>query len=271
MQDKTRQRPILRWAGSKRRLIPQLLELAPSNFGRYFEPFAGSACLLFALRPDNSVLGDVNSALIETYEALRKSPNEVYDMASAIPATEQMYYTVRAQDPSTLPPLERAARFFYLNRHCFNGVYRTNQRGNFNVPFGSATGAMPSREEFVNCSRLLSSCELRAGDFESTISDAKEDDFIYLDPPYTTTSRRGYGEYGYSSFSHKDFPRLVECLHELDNKGVKVLLSYSQSALTDPILSLWQCHNLTVRRHIAGFAQHRAVVPEVLISNLYKQ
>jgi DNA adenine methylase len=261
------QRPLLRWAGSKRWLVSRLLRLVPEDCSRYYEPFAGSACLFFALRPRMAVLGDINSALIETYEVLRLFPREVYDAVAAMPDPANHYYTVRSQSPLLLGEIDRAARFFYLNRYCFNGVYRTNTRGEFNVPRGSSTGSLPSLEEFLECADLLGRCELRALDFESTLADVGRHDFVYLDPPYTTSARKAYGEYGYKSFSVQDFPRLIDRMLDLEFRGATVVVSYSSDAPLIEFFPHWHSCELRVRRHIAGFAKHRSSVSEVLFSN----
>lgn len=262
------QRPLLRWAGSKRKMIPVLVSCSPKKFGRYFEPFAGSACLYFAISPDEATLGDINPELMETYHVLRDHPSDVYDRVSVMPVTSDYYYALRGQDPKSLGTIERAARFVYLNRFCFNGVYRTNLLGQFNVPRGASTGSIPGHEEFLRCSRSLKKCNLVVGDFTETVSEAQEGDFVYLDPPYTTSSRPTYGEYGYNTFlSSKDLGRLTEILRQLSERGVVVLLSYSEEALTVDLFKEWFCCSVRVRRHIAGFSRHRTMVSEVLLCN----
>jgi DNA adenine methylase len=261
------QRPILRWAGSKRKLLPQLLGYVPSPCTRYVEPFAGSACLLLAVRPQAAVIGDINADLIEVYEVLRSCPDDLYTAVTSLPASSEFYYALRGKNPALMTEIERAARFVYLNRFSFNGVYRTNARGEFNVPRGSATGSLPPREDFVGCAEILAQCQLCVGDFASTLGLVSEGDFVYLDPPYTTRSRPTYGEYGYGSFSAKDFSRLVEVTRKIVDAGATVLLSYSEDALSCDYFKSWRCLPLRVRRHVAGFARHRKIVREVLLTN----
>jgi DNA adenine methylase len=264
---RTYQRSILRWAGSKKRLLPKLMSCIPQSFNSYFEPFAGSACLFFALEPRRATLGDINPALVEAYAVLRAHPIEVYEAISAMPDTEAYYYRIRKFEPSLLAETERAARFIYLNRFCFNGVYRTNVRGEFNVPRGLSTGRIPSREEFLRCASLLQDCTLHAGDFSLSVASAGAGDFVYLDPPYTTSSRPAYGEYGYGSFSSKDFERLAKVAVHLADQGAVVLLSYSEAALSGHHFNDWHCRTVSVKRHVAGFSRHRAIVSEVLLCN----
>jgi DNA adenine methylase len=127
--------PILRWAGSKRKVLPVLSQFWRPDFKRYVEPFAGSASLFFRLQPARALLGDINRGLIETYKVICERPDDVYNGVARIPGNETRYYQLRRQDPEQLPLLDRAIRFVYLNRFCFNGILRTNTQGHFNVPF----------------------------------------------------------------------------------------------------------------------------------------
>lgn len=259
--------PLLRWAGSKRKLLPTLLECVPSRLHRYIEPFAGSACLFFALRPDCAVLGDTNAELLQTYSILQKHPRLVAQAVHSWPNTETSYYSIRRQSPDDLNPIDRAARFIYLNRYCFNGVYRTNRRGEFNVPRGIRTGAVPSESAFYRCSIALRNARVRAVDFEDCLQDVRTGDFVYLDPPYTSVSRNRYGEYGYGCFGDCDIDRLVLCLRRIDGAGAMFLLSYANTCSVAQRLSRWYQRIVRVRRHVAGFAGDRAEVSELLVSN----
>lgn len=259
--------PLLRWAGSKRKLLPILMAHTPSRFGRYIEPFAGSACLFLALRPDTAVLGDINCELLEAYSVVRSHPRKVARAALAWKSTEKAYYQVRQLDPEKLTPVERAARFIYLNRYCFNGVFRTNRKGQFNVPRGRRTGEFPTEAAFYRCAVALRNAELRSGDFQRCTEDIKKDDFVYLDPPYASTGRPQFGEYGYGCFNEDDISRLIECLERIDKKNATFLLSYSNTDSLRAQTGNWYCAELNVRRHVAGFAKHRRTVSEILISN----
>lgn len=259
--------PILRWAGSKRKLVPTLMTNAPANYERYIEAFAGSACLLFALHPKSAVLNDINEQLIESYTVLRDHPRLLARGVHSLPNTKKEYYRQRSLDASALPPLDRAIRFIYLNRNCFNGVYRTNRQGVFNVPRGKKTGSIPSEQDFYRCSVALRDTDLRALDFESCLADVKKGDFVYLDPPYSTSSRPRYGEYGYASFQPIDATRLVDVLRRLDTLGAFFLLSYAGGKSVKRSFSEWNCQSIRVRRHVAGFVDHRTVVDEILVSN----
>lgn len=260
--------PLLRWAGSKRKLIPELLKQTPSSFERYVEPFCGSACLFFALRPENAIISDLNPELIQTYVVLRDHPKLVFQAVSAMPRTKRFYYQLRRKKPGTLCDIDRAARFIYLNRNCFNGVFRTNRSGDFNVPRGSRAGETPTQSHFLRCANALRRATLLCGDFAKTLNEITPGDFVYLDPPYAKEGARRRGEYGYASFDTPDLSRLKEYLDEIDKKGAVFLLSYAYCGEILRISSdSWSTRSLLVRRHVAGFDDRRAVVKELLISN----
>src|SRR5437773_2382230 len=128
-------KPFLRWAGSKRKQVSRLREFWSPTYRRYIEPFAGSSCLFFALQPERAILSDNNQELIDTYHSVQQSPEEIYDAVLRIPRTKAKYEQMRAESPTNLRRVQRAVRFIFLNRNCFNGIYRTNLHGKFNVPF----------------------------------------------------------------------------------------------------------------------------------------
>lgn len=259
-------RPILRWAGSKRKLVQTLIAQAPPRFDRYIEPFCGSACLFFHMRPADAILGDQNTALIQTYRTLRRHPRLVARRVAAFGGGDS-YYAVRASDPHRCTDVDQAARFVYLNRFCFNGVYRTNRSGAFNVPRGTNTGKVPSELEFYRAAVALRSADLRAGDFETCLEGVKRGDFVYLDPPYGSSTRECYGEYGYDCFSSRDLDRLAVCLKRLDAAGAQFLLSFRRTRELLRRVKEFSVVHLKVRRHVAGFALSRATAAEVLVRN----
>lgn len=263
-------KPVLRWAGSKRELLPQLTQFfrASAATGRYVEPFAGSACLFFSLRPGSAVLGDLNDELISTYRQLGKHPRQVARTMRRWKSDEATYYEVRAVDPDALDPVPRAARFLYLNRLCFNGVYRTNRAGRFNVPYGSKTGALPDEAHLYRCSVALRDAELRNGDFEATTADVKGGDFVYLDPPYTQDPRSAYGVYGYGSFDASDLDRVLATLRRIDDAGATFLFSYAAvDGLNEALRESWSLSEVGVSGRIAAAADCRRTRTEVLITN----
>jgi DNA adenine methylase len=263
------QRPILRWAGSKRQLLPILGNYWSKSYSRYVEPFAGSCSLFHRLTPAEALLADKNEELMEAYEILRSHPDDVYDATSSLSRVEWLYLSVRALKPKKLPMVERAARFIYLNRNCFNGIFRTNQRGEFNVPFAhSRQGALPNRDEFLATARLLKDAELRAWDFGTTLRHCREGDFVYLDPPYVVEARRVFREYGPRPFDSADMLRLSEHLTKLHRRGVAFVLSYADCSESRAIAKKWWSRRVRVRRNIAGFASNRKQSFELIITNV---
>ena len=259
-------RPIFRWAGSKKGVLHLLRQCAPSSYNRYIEPFAGSACLFFALNPRRAVLADFNAELMHAYRLLAMHPRIVTRTAAGLPEVDTDYYAIRALDPDGLSEIDRAARFLYLNRHCFNGVYRTDRKNRFNVPRGTRAGQPLSEAEAVRCSLALRRSELLTGDFDATLAKARRDDFVYIDPPYTSTSRTTYGEYGYGAFATADVERLVTRLHSLTALGAKVLFSYAVDEEVIRALKGWNIASVPVRRRVAGGSRSSQAF-EILASN----
>ncbi len=262
-------KPFLRWAGSKRKQLPVLREYWSNDFDRYVEPFAGSACFFFDVAPKCALLADKNEQLIETFTVARNRSALVYDRVAAIPRTKETYYGERAKDPCTMSPLRRAVRFIYLNRNCFNGIYRTNLRGEFNVPFAaSRAGRFVTREEFLAAASMLNRADLRCWDFGTTLRHVKEGDFVYLDPPYAVTSRRMFKEYGKKHFQLADLARLSDHLVKIAARGAAFVLSYADCKEAREIGRNWICRRIRVRRYVAGFSGARRSAYELLITNM---
>lgn len=265
--DKTPHRSPVRWAGSKKLLVPHLRRLAPARYKRYMEPFCGSLCLWLALKPAHALVSDINEELIQFYRIVRWRPKAVASAARQWDTEPSTYYQLRALTPHHLPAVERAARFLYLNRFCFNGVYRTNAQGRFNVPRGSHTGALPDEEELLSFGRLLRNVDLRCDDFQSVVDVARRGDFVYLDPPYAGRDVRNRGEYGAGSFVEEDVTRLRDSLLAADRRGAKILLSYADIPAIRTAFSEWQIDSLDVKRNVSGFAHGRTRAKEVIIRN----
>lgn len=259
--------PILRWAGSKRKLLPLLVNAVPKKFSRYIEPFAGSAVLFLKLNPQEAIINDLNEELIRTYRSIQRCPKAVWERASSMSQEIEFYYTLRAIDPQSLNSLDRAARFIYLNRFCFNGVYRTNLSGKFNVPRGSGKLFIPELDVFKSFASRLKISDIQNQDFETIVKQGEKGDFIYLDPPYALGEKKSNGEYGCDSFKEKDEDRLIEVLEHAASNGAKILLSYSPSDRITSKLKGWKRHNLSVTRSVAGFIGARRKADEMLLSN----
>jgi DNA adenine methylase len=261
--------PFLRWAGSKRQLLPVLSLYWDVRHLRYVEPFAGSACLFFSIQPDRAILGDINRDLITTYQAVKHSVEAVAECLRSYEKGRIAYLNVRDTDPSSLPTACRAARFIYLNRFCFNGLYRTNRSGRFNVPYGGEkTGTLPSDEALLACSKLLSNTQLVTGDFEETLGLVTTGDFVYIDPPFSVKGRRVFNEYDSSVFRTNDLHRLRQWMDRLADSNIPFVVSYAESDEADILQERFYTRTVTVRRNIAGFTNRRVRCNEVLISNI---
>jgi DNA adenine methylase len=261
-------RSFLRWAGSKRKLIPRLEKFWNERYSRYVEPFAGSACLFFTVGPNRAILGDSNRELINVYRVLRAEPERMYRRLMAIPRERKSYYRWRAKDPRLLDSETRALRFVYLNHNCFNGIYRTNNDGQFNVPFGSKLATYLSRDEFIGCSQALADVKFVSGDFQDTLAHVAQGDFVYLDPPYAVGSRRVFREYGKKPFHTDDVERLSNELTRIHELGAHFVVSYADCREARALASDWNSQKVLVRRHIAGFSDHRAHSFEWIIYNM---
>ena len=229
----------------------------------------GSACLFFDLLPRRALLGDINSELIHCYEQVRAAPRSVCWHLSRFKINADFYYQLRAEDPVGLSPARRAARLIYLTRYCFNGLYRTNQAGQFNVPHGgSRTGNLPTYEQLAAASARLADVHLVCADFATTVDQVRKGDFVYLDPPYWVRGKRRINQYGPNTFYHRDLARLDQALKTIDQRGAHFLLSYEDSEEANQIASSWHNAKVPVRRNVAGFARHRRVELELLATNI---
>ena len=264
----TKNGTFLRWAGSKKRLIPTLSKHWNNEYDRYVEPFAGSACLFFNLSPSHALLGDINKELILTYEQIRANTQLVLLEIKKLKKTSEDYYRIRALDLGKLSLEERAARFIYLNRYCFNGLYRTNSSGKFNVPYcGDDKGTMPPDELFYKAAKLLENAQLVSGNFEKTLSLVKKGDFVYMDPPFSVKKKNIFNEYDPSHFSSEEISLLREWMISFNKKGIHFLVSYAESDEADFLKKGFYFEKVLVRRSIAGFISKRKIVNEVLIYN----
>jgi DNA adenine methylase len=218
--------PFLKWAGGKRWLAPKVaLEIGVVH-GNYIEPFLGGGAVYFALRPDHAILSDVNADLIDTYRVVKRAWRVLTTQLVAHQRLHSAthYYHVRGRYPSS--QIERAARFIYLNRTCWNGLYRVNLDGQFNVPLGTKTKVLEDVEEFGPLSRTLQSATLRVADFQIAIDAAERGDVIFADPPYTVRHKfNGFIKYNECLFSWDDQMRLRESLAAAKQRGARIFLT----------------------------------------------
>lgn len=276
-EERSRAKPILKWAGGKTRLLPLLRAcLSSQTFNRYFEPFLGGGAFFFDLAPSSAYVSDSNRDLIQCYEAVRDFPNEVIAALLDRKVTEHEFYKIRALDPESLGPVERASRFIYLNKTCYNGLYRVNKNGQFNTPYGrNSKVSLVDAKNVRAASRILKNASLIAQDYQVALSDARRGDFVYLDPPYLPVGKfSDFKRYTKEFFYEEDHRRLAELFQSLANRGCLVLLSNSYH---DKIAELYSGFNqLTVKmpRFINCKGEGRGAVKELLISNfpfIYKK
>lgn len=258
--------PFLKWAGGKRWLARRCASIFPDSYQRYFEPFFGGGAVFFSLAPPAGVLSDTNSSLIATYVAIRENWPRVLRCLERhhVSHSKPYYYDIRSQIPSD--ESEAAARFIYLNRTCWNGLYRVNRRGEFNVPIGTKTRVLMD-DNFATIARVLSRVELRCIDFEKAISEAGSGDFVYVDPPYTVRhNNNGFLKYNEQIFTWDDQIRLCGAVKAAISRGVKVLVS---NAAHDSIRELYEGvgEHIKLDRHsvIAGALKGRGIEQELLI------
>ena len=217
-------KPFLKWPGGKRWLVQKYSDIFPKKFCRYFEPFLGSGAVFFHLTPKSAVLSDINAELIETYKAIQKDWNRVFYFLQIHQKkhSKNYYYAMRRKKISD--PFEKAARFIYLNRTCWNGLYRVNKRGEFNVPIGTKDKVIREDDNFHLIAEILKNAELLIEDFEKVIDKAQKNDLVFVDPPYTVHhNNNSFRKYNEKLFSWLDQKRLVEALKRAIKRGVKII------------------------------------------------
>ena len=259
--------PFLKWAGGKRWLTAKADGFLPKcdSFNRYFEPFLGSGAVFFHLEPIDGILSDVNAELINSYTVLRDNWQGLYKVLSRynnLHSTE-FYYEIRSSNPRT--SLQRAARFIYLNRTCWNGLYRVNLRGEFNVPIGTKTKVILDNENFEAVSTVLKGIEIVACDFEQTINQAMEGDFVFIDPPYTIKHNlNGFIKYNETLFSWEDQIRLRDAIARATQRKANVLvLNANHKSVRDLYRDIGEMSTLNRASVISGNSNARGVYSEL--------
>jgi len=260
--------PLFPWPGGKRWLVPKLIELVPERLGTYYEPFFGAGALFFALRPAVAVVSDQNGELMDCYRAVKNDHRQVARHLRSFPQDNEGYYRIRASSPTAAA--ERAARLIYLTTLAFNGIYRVNRRGEFNVPYGRREyqnlGLKPSLTEHA---AALASAEIESDDFETAVASAKGGDVVYLDPPYTVAhSNNGFVRYNEHIFSWRDQQRLAAVAVDLDRRGCIVIMS---NVTHESITSLYRSFRaIAVSRQsrVAADPTHRRSADEVVFTNV---
>jgi DNA adenine methylase len=261
-------RPFLKWAGGKGQLLSQLRPLLPAAHHRYFEPFAGGAAMFFSLAPKKAVLADVNQELIDCYKATRDDVDGVIEALAEHVYEAEHYYRVRAIDPRSLPPARRAARTIYLNRTGYNGLYRVNRSGKFNVPMGRYTNPLLCDAQNLRaCSQALANVVVRRADFERAVEGARAGDFVYFDPPYVPVSDTAdFTAYVPGGFGADQQRRLARLFGELARRGVHAMLSNSDTPAVRELYRGFTIHRVLASRHINSRGALRGKVGEVVVT-----
>lgn len=265
-------RPFLKWAGGKGQLISQYQPYLPdpSLYDTYYEPFLGGGAIYFHLQPHRAYLMDINPELVNVYRCIRTQVERVITLLRKHEANhgKEHYYAVRSQPEGS--PAERAARFIYLNRTCFNGLYRENRRGQFNVPMGSYKNPRICNPELLRVASMqLKSARLAERPFDAVLDMARRPrDFVYFDPPYypisATSKFTGYNRY---SFSEADHIRLRDVFVELAERGVLVMLSNSDCPFVRDLYDGYKIYTISALRAINSNTQRRGKITEVLVTS----
>ena len=266
-------RPFLKWAGGKTQLLPHLIHRIPNSFNRYIEPFIGGGALFFALQPKVALIADCNQELINCYQVVRTDVEALIEELKVYRYDKEMYYAVRELDRrpdfGELSRVKRAARLIYLNKTCFNGLYRVNSKGYFNVPFGTYTDpTIVDAENLRACSKVLQRTVIQSGNFEQVLEIAEAGDFVYFDPPYApsscTADCTSYSKEGFDDAAQEML--LLVCL-QLNQRGVKWMVSNSNTTLIQELYRGFKVEPVGASRAINSKASKRGSVIELLIRN----
>lgn len=272
-QNKKLPEPFVKWAGGKRIILDKLLERVPSKFDRYIEPFVGGGALFFALKSPISVIFDSNKELINAYQVIKTNVHELIDDLKKHENTKEYFLYLRNLDRipeyNKLTNVERASRMIFLNHTCFNGLYRVNSKGEFNVPFGNYKNPNIFNEEnLLKASDVLKGATVICDDFQRVLEFAKKGDFIYFDPPYLPISKTSsFTSYTKDKFDLGMHVKLKEVCDELNKKKIKFMVSNSNSP---EILKLYDDYNIEQifsSRFISSNGEKRGKIREILIRN----
>ena len=263
--------PFLKWAGGKRWLAASYAHLFPQAFDRYVEPFLGSAAVFFHLQPDRALLSDSNAALINAYQQIRSNWQAVERALARHHRNHSKVYYYEERSRRRRTSHEQAAQFIYLNRVCWNGLYRVNLRGEFNVPIGSKTSVVLESDDFQKVASLLEQATLRVSDFGPILAQAGSGDFVFIDPPYVTRHNfNGFAKYNDKIFSWKDQERLSVSVAHAARRGAKILVTNANHASIRHLYRDLGDH-VELRRHsvIAADSANRSITSEVAITINY--
>lgn len=265
--------PFVKWVGGKRQILAELIQNMPSTYNRYFEPFIGGGALFFELQPKNAYISDINEELINVYKVIKDYVNELITDLSKHSISKDYFLKIRNLDRfenyKNLPSIEKASRFIYLNRTCFNGMYRVNSKGQFNVPFGKYKNPrIVDANNLLNCSQLLRNTEICCDDFSKIVDIAKSGDFVYFDPPYAPLSETSsFTSYTKSGFDENMQRTLRDTCDLINSRGVKFMLSNSDTQLINNLYKKYKIIKVYASRAINSDASKRGKITEVLVKN----
>lgn len=265
--------PFLKWAGGKSQLLASFEEFFPEEINRYFEPFTGGGAVFFHLRNLHgdfyAELSDMNQELVNCYTVIRDQLTDLLNDLQKHENTEEYFYQLRGQEIAELSNVERASRLIFLNKTCFNGLYRVNSKGNFNVPFGFYKNPSTRNEPLLRaCSDALQNTKIVHRPFEDVLKKARKGDFVYFDPPYhPLSSTSNFTSYTKNSFSGEDQERLAETFIELDKRGCKLMLSNSDCPFIRDLYAQFNVETVYAMRAINCKATGRGKISEVLVMN----
>ena len=271
-------RPFVKWAGGKRQIIDKLISYAPKKFNKYYEPFIGGGAFLFELEPKTAVINDYNTELINVYKCF-SDESKYKKILSLLDEYEEkhckeFYYEIRNIDRdkdnyNNLSNIEKAARTIYLNKSCFNGLYRVNSKNEFNVPFNQKKKVNTyDKENIVAINQYFNNNQITIlnGDFEYSVKDAKKGDFIYFDPPYDSDSDT-FTSYTDNGFNKEEQVRLSKLFKKLDKKGCYVMLSNHNTKLINELYKDYNIYVIEAKRNINANGSGRGKIEEVIITN----
>ena len=247
-------KPILKWAGGKTQMLGELIPKVPASYGRYIEPFLGGGAMFFALQPENAVVADSNPELINMYRQVASHVEDVIKYLRSYENTSEMFYAVRSLEWTALPKAEAAARTIYLNRTCFNGLYRVNKQGRFNVPFGRYKNPKICDEEGLRAaSQVLKKAEILCGDYILVLEHyAQPGDFVFLDPPYLPISEYSdFKRYTKEQFYEEDHVELAKMVMTLHERGCHIILTNSNHPLVHELYAPFTIEVIQTKRHIS--------------------
>lgn len=260
MSENKRLKPILKWAGGKGQLLKDIIPELPSTYNRYIEPFFGGGALFFALKPENAVISDSNPELINVYKQVANNVDSVISSLRKYKNDEDMFYEVRSQHWEELPPIQAAARTIYLNKTCFNGLYRVNKKGEFNTPFGRYKNPNICDEDTLRAAAdLLKTATIECGDYKDILAKyAHANDFVFLDPPYVPVSENAdFKRYTKKQFYEVDQRELAKEVARLQSIGVYVIETNSTAPLTHELYDSYPHKVVEAKRYIASRSSSR--------------